>query len=372
MVDGRSLIPCDGELTVSKPLLDAVLPLGVHIGPASLVKDSADVKMLRAEKFDMSDTNNIFIGISEEAASELEHVVDGGARNTAILVNNASGVAVSADGVESYVAGVETTSLDLEIFFNEASAMPTTPKNIDSGQDYDAGSVHCLISNDGQVCKIFAQSNNDDINVWSSTTGPSGTFTEITPINPAAAVSRLMTFRMPRGSSTLLHMVMPTDKGLWISDDTGATWTEDVLLPTGDDPHHVAITSGGIVYAVESVSVAQMYKTTDKGANWTLAFDLGREMRDLDPAQTNIQIAHVEVDGSDNVYVIGFQIPHTVATSKQSIHMWFSEDAGVTWTHSVRHYNIQPDNTSANPIPINTKECLCDTTRAPYGALLVG
>ncbi len=354
--DGRSLIACDGNITVSKPLLDAVLTTGVHIARATQVKSSALVVLKRAEKWDMSDTNDIFIGISSEGSSELEHVDDGGTLASSIITGASSDVAISADGVTSYVLTIETTSLDLEIVSNGASGIPATAKDIDTGQDYSTTSAVCLISNNGLVCKIIAQSTNEDINVWTSTDGPNGTWSEITPINPAAAGTRGMLNADARGNSTLSDMVVGTTKGLWISDDTGATWTEDIVLPTGDDPNSIAITEAGVIYAVDSVSETQVYTTTDKGSTWTVLFDLSDHPNIATAFHSNILLTHVEVDSSDNIYVIGYSVPHAAAPDKQSLHLWYSADAGATWVYSNTKFLYRPSATGTLVYPVGLKD----------------
>lgn len=357
--DGRSLIECDGEITVSKPLLDAVLPDGMHMAHPTLVADSGGVKLIRAEKFDISDTNDIFLGISSEVNSEIEHFDDGGTRAAATNVGFIGDVAVNADGSQSYVASIEDSTFDLEILHNITSGIPNAAKDIDTGQNYQGTSLAALISNNGEICKIIAASDNDDINVWTSTDGPDGTWSEITPINPAAAVARIMgPTRGARGNSTLSEMVVPTDKGLWISDDSGATWTEDILLPNGQDPFSVAVTEAGIIYAVDALDTNFVYKTTDKGTNWTVIFDLGKRMRSMaNLSQKHITLSNVEVDSSDNIYVLAFEQPTATGASKAMIYLWYSSDGGVTWVMSSLKFTSRPDGTGTVPFPLGTKEC---------------
>lgn len=343
LADGRSLIACDGAATVAKPLLDAVLPTSIVIGPqASTLQNSSSVRMIRSEKWAASKTNNIFIGASQETSSEVQHFVKDGASSGFTIIGQALGCAISSDGAKSFIVAVETTTNDLEIYYNEASALPNTFKNLDAAVNYDFVDGHCLISDDGEVCKVMVQENAvNDIHIWTSTDGPGGTWTQITAINPAQAVARNMAGHQARGTATLADMIFGTDQGLWISDDTGATWTEDVLVPDGSAPSHYALSADGNTIYATNVNATRCYKTTDKGSNWTTIFHLGE--RDPNwPHSSRPLMVCILVDSSDNLYLLMNYDNQSSGLGHDALGIQYSTDGGTTWANSYLQFMTQP------------------------------
>lgn len=348
--DGRSLIPCDGRQTSSKPLLDAVLPTGIIVASSrpGLIQDSAGTLMERSKVWEWSQTNNIYVGASQEASSDVEHFVNGGTRTQFIVTGHVFGIGVAADGVESFIAVNETTSLDLEIYYNEASTLPNTQKDIDTSKNYDYDTGHCLMSDDGQICVIFAQTDDEDIQIWKSTTGPSGTWSQVT-INPADSATRSMAIRHPSGTATLSTMVMPTSKGIWLSEDSGATWTEDIVFEDGVVPFHVVMSAdGNTMWAMTPSPIFKIQKTTNKGVNWTTVFEYGHD-HDTNPVTPRPSLITLVIDRLNTLYLLEYLDNVHSTVTQDGLGIYSSADGGATWVYTRIDYIEKPYSGSTSP-----------------------
>lgn len=365
MVDGRSLIPCDGQVigVGTKPLLEAVLKTGKHMGVPAIVADSAGVNLFRGERFVRSATNDIYMGGSLEFNSNIQWI-KGGSASVAISksAHSLGGMAISADGNDSIFVGTEGTSNDLEIQYNQAGAAPETLFDIDAVGNYDNNiAIHnadVLMKQDGSICKVMANATDDKIHVWTSNAdGNFGSaWSEITPISSPTSDTRFEGYS--RGTDTLDVMVFVTQRGLWVSDDSGATWTQESVLPNLEQPHSVALTaSGAIIYAVDGIVGNAVYKTTDKGVTWTILFEQGQNRTEAHA--NNMRgplITHVEVDSSDNIYIFEIGIPDPVAVDHQVITLHYSGDAGATWISSQLWYTRRAVTTGSSTTPTSIKD----------------
>lgn len=358
--DGRALVPCDGALITpaSRPLLEAKMSTGIHMGRPSWKKDSAGLLHNRAEQiFAMSQTNGIIVGGSTETQSQIQWTKEGSAQveNTWISGAGYGGAAISDDGNDSMVVSTISGSGALSIKYNQAGAAPTTGKTIDSVPVYDITvNPWCsiLMHADGSRALIIGNENNDNLHSWySNVDGNFGSaWAEQSDINPSVAGSRVFG-GFSRASNALETIVFTSSKGLWISRDLGVTYTQDVTPGKTTAPTSVAVTGdGALIYCVDNVTGSTLYKSTDFGVTWTSVFDLYQQIPAPPITEDHVvpNMQHVEVDSSDNIYLFSTQTTENTAPDKWNIFLSYSDDGGVSWVHSSLMYIQRDEDGGAN------------------------
>jgi hypothetical protein len=269
-------------------------------------------------------------------------------------------VAISSDGAKSFVLQVEESGGDLMCVYNDASAEPTTTKDIDAAGVYQSGGNYgaCLMSADGETIKVLASTTDQNLHLWTTTDGADGTWSETANVNPT--LTGLKTFAgFARGTASLADMVFPTNSGLWITDDSGATWTEDVTLPYGGIIYSVAISAdGNTIYACDSGLMNKVWKTTDKGTTWTtlvtvsdLAIDFGTTGMEAP------NLTHIAIDSSDNLYAILVGLPQDTDYGGMAMAIGYSDDAGASWTTSYYMYPSTWDGSATFSVPYQNVDC---------------
>ena len=359
LANGRALLPCDGSASTGNPLLEALLPAGIVIAaPVADINTTGDG--VHGAEFAFSTSNYKAVG------TDGMNIIY---RQYASTATNSHGneifrgVGIAADGVESIVSGFDSVSDQLRIRYNLAGAAPTTQKTIATDQYNDAVVV---IKSDGTDAIVIANENNDrDTYVWGSDSGIGGTWSNTSITNLGGA--NRSSVNTPKANPTITYIVVFMSLGVWVTDDSGATWeTTDSILPDGNIGRQGAINSSLDIYCV-TLSANKVYKSTDDAATWTTFFDMEDHFEELPSGFSSPNIQGVAIDSSDNVYVMGAFDPadDSVNVNQRAVFMFYSEDDGTTWSYT---RVINPDLTAGQPSSALDFQVLSSTKALSGGA----
>jgi hypothetical protein len=273
-------------------------------------------------------------------------------------------VAISSDGAKSFVLQVEEAGGDLMCVYNDASANPTTTADIDTVGVYSITGFYgqCKMSADGETIFVVATSTDGNFHCHKTTDGADGTWSEVADINPVTSSTRSFHGQM-RATASFADMVVCSSLGLWISDDSGVTWTEDVTLPYGQVPISAVMTAdGNTIYAVRSTTENVIYKTTDKGTTWTKVTsltELNLEFGSLGSYEAP-NIDNLMMDSSDNLYAVSTAFPQDTDYNGFLMAISYSDDAGATFTNSYLFYVSSWDGSATVAVPYTQIGYSCD------------
>ena len=350
--DGKVLLPLDGTIITpaSYPLLEALMDPGATGGQMRKnISSNGD-----ALQDDLANKQAIFAFVADDSVRVLSFDDDedilfqDAAAVTQIFappigVSQAGNAAGSADGNEMIVSTHSLSGAELRIYYTLTGDEPFTDvAAISSGDSIIWNVMFC--NRAGTEARAVLRNNTDaTIETFKSGANIGTGWTSVNAYSYSVAPDGKELFA---SSDDFATMTVGATGGLSCTFDSGANWTENEVLPGyGYPPSGVCVDETDIVWCVNSTnsflySGDTLYKTTNGTTFTEVLTSTDAVAYTQDPRITNVRFLDIFSDSSSNLYMIaqgewGGGSATNTSVVMPALMLFYSEDAGVTWTGNV-------------------------------------
>ena len=354
LADGKVLLDCDGSAfnVVTYPALAAIISATRGIGEVKVRRASNGQRLVHADHFAVSPDGTQVLGIANEnfitsPAGGSGILIDGVVTPNGTSPNanddNCSQCYFSSEANKGYIQ-IDTVNRDFEIRYATVDGtFPGTNRVVDTLQLHDTSEllraipcggslVYTANAQEAIACSFNITDNGPRLYYGNNASGFWADTSWTTGAAPTVTLDDGWLNGYGAANATLAISMWPTNIGMFVSTDTGATWaSEGIMMPGNVAPIAVAMDSSNNGYALD-IRRAKVSKSTDSGASWTEVFHVSDIPIILPEGFGRIRLRDVKVDSSNRIYVLadsnnGFD---SIAV------LYVSTDAGASWTHMVQ------------------------------------